>query len=106
MKSDNKKFDQSTLLVRLERNQHDLLKMKSALSSYVCEPRTPSLFERCETLKHKLENLSNTNVEIIQSLKGRKKSVSNYVERAKQQFQEFYQLQRGIEDYVAGARYH
>lgn len=106
MKSDIKELNQSSLLIRLERNQHDLLKMKSALTSYICEPRTPGLFERCESLKHKLENLSNTNGEIIQSLKSRKKSVSNYVERAKNQFQEFYLLQQGVEDYVAGARNH
>jgi cell fate (sporulation/competence/biofilm development) regulator YlbF (YheA/YmcA/DUF963 family) len=106
MKSDVKEVNESSLVMRLERNQHDLLKMKSALTSYICEPRTPSLFERCESLKTKLESLSTNNSEIIQSLKGHKKSVSNYVESAKQQFQEFYLLQQGVDDYVAGARNH
>lgn len=106
MKSDVKVLNKSSLVIRLERNQTDLLKMKSTLSSYMCEPRTPSLFERCESLKNKLENLSNSNGEVIQSLKGHKKSVSSYVERAKQQFQEFYQLQKGVEEYVSGARNH
>ena len=106
MKSNLKEFNKSSLVTRLERNQNDLLKMKSTLSSYTCEPRTPSLFERCESLKQKLENLSNTNGEIIQSLKGHKKSVSKYVERAKEQFQECYLLQKGVEEYVTGARNH
>ncbi len=106
MKSDLKEFGETSLVTRLERNQNDLLKMKSTLSSYTCEPRTPSLFERYESLKHKLENLSNTNGEIIQSLKVHKKSVSKYVERAKEQFKECYQLQKGVEDYVTGARNH
>ncbi len=106
MKSDVKELNKSSLVMRLERNQNDLLKMKHALSSYICEPRTPSLFERCESLKYKLEDLSSTNGEILQSLKGHKQSVSNYVERAKQQFQEFYLLRKGVEDYVAGARNH
>lgn len=106
MKLDLKEFSKNSLVTRLERNQHDLLKMKSTLSSYTCEPRTPSLFEWCESLKHKLENLTNTNGEIIRSLKVHKKSVSNYVERAKEHFQECYQLQIGVEDYVTGARNH
>lgn len=106
MKSNLKVSNKSSLVSRLERNQNDLLKLKMALSSYTCEPRTLTLFERCETLKHKIDNLSNTNGEIIQSLKGHKKSVKKYVERAKKQFQEFYQLQEGIEEYVTGTRNH
>ncbi len=102
MISDNK----SSLVTHLERNQHDLQKMKSILSSYICEPRTPSLYERSESLKQKLENLRNTHGEVIQSLKNQKKSLSSYVDRAKQQFQEFYLLQKGVADYVAGARNH
>lgn len=102
MISDNK----SSLVTHLERNQHDLQKMKSTLSSYICEPRTPSLYERSESLKQKLENLRNTHAEVIQSLKNQKKSLSSYVDRAKQQFQEFYLLQKGVADYVAGARNH
>ena len=58
MQSDVKELSPSSLVMRLERNQTDLLKMKSALSSYTCEPRTLSLFERCEALKSKLEHLS------------------------------------------------
>lgn len=104
MKSDVKEFDKSSLVMRLERNQNDLRQLKSTLNSYICEPRTYSLFERIESLRHGLEDLSNTNTEIIQSLKGRKKSISNYVERAKKQFQEFNNLQRNVEDYVAGVR--
>lgn len=106
MKSDVKELNKSSLVIRLERNQQDLLKMKSALTSYVCEPRTPSLFERCESLKGKLENLSSSNVEILQSLRGHKKSMGDYMDRVTQQLQEFYLVQQGVEDYVAGARYH
>lgn len=106
MKSDVKELNQSAVVMRLERNQADLRKMKSALCSYTCEPRTLSLFERCETLKHKLENLSNAHDEMLQSLRGRSKGLSNYVERAKQQFQEFYLIQKGVEEYIVGARSH
>ena len=106
MKSDVKEWNEHSLVMRLERNQHDLLKMKLALSSYICEPRTHSLFERCQSLKNKMEYLRNTNTEVLQSLKGRKESVSKYVERAKLQFQEFYTLQEGLEDYMVGVRNH
>lgn len=104
MQSDVKELSPSSLVMRLERNQTDLLKMKSALSSYTCEPRTLSLFERCEALKSKLEHLSKAHDEIIQSLKGHKRSVSHYVELAAQQFQEFYRIQKGVDDYILGVR--
>ncbi|MFS4491821.1 hypothetical protein [Maribacter sp. 2308TA10-17] len=104
MKSDVKEVDKSALVLRLERNQNDLQQLKRKLNSYTCEPRTYSLFERIESLRSGLENLSNSNSEIIRSLKSRKKSVEAYVDSAKEQFQKFNQLQQGIDEYVAGAR--
>lgn len=104
MDSDLKEVEKSALVIRLERNQNDLLQLKSKLNSYICEPRTYSLFERIEALKNGLENLSNSNTQIIGSLKNRKKSVETYVESAKEHLSKFNKLQQGVEEYVASAR--
>ena len=104
MKKDPSSLDKSALVMRLERNQNDLRQLRSALNSYTCEPRTQSLFERLESLRHALEDLTATNSEIIQALKAPKKSIGNSLERAMQQFTEFSILQKGVEEYVTGTR--
>ncbi|TMM57268.1 hypothetical protein FEE95_12335 [Maribacter algarum] len=104
MKSDLIEVEKSALVMRLERNQNDLRQLKNKLNSYICEPRTYSLFERIESLKSGLETLDNSNTQIIRSLKSRKKSVEEYVDSAKEQLNKFSQLQQRVEDYVASAR--
>ncbi|MGB5553763.1 MAG: hypothetical protein WBM83_03825 [Flavobacteriaceae bacterium] len=97
-------FEKSNLVLRLERNQREARQLKNKLSSYLCEPRTYNLFERSETLKSGLERLSDTNDEIIQALREKKKSVEEYMESVKQQFTMFHELQQGVQDYVQGMR--
>ena len=105
MKSfENTTVEKSNLVLRLERNEREVRQLKSKLNSYVCEPRTYSLFERVEALKMGLERLSATNREIIQALKERKKSVSDYMENVRHQLTEFHELQQGVHDYVQGMR--
>jgi len=104
MKSDLKEVEKSTLVMRLERNQNDLRQLKNKLNSYICEPKTYSLFERIEALRSGLETLNDSNTQIIRSLKNRKKSVETYIDSAKEQLSKFNQLQQGVEDYVASAR--
>ncbi len=95
--------DKNVLVLRLELNQKDVKRLRSQLSSYRCEPTTYSLFERIESLRNGLDNLSKTNSEIIRSLKEKKKKVDYYVERAKYQFSEFNNLHSSIEDYIQRA---
>ena len=104
MQSDINEVEKSALVIRLERNQKDLLQLKTQLSSYICEPRTYQFFVRIETLRDGLDNLSATNSEIIASLKERKRVVKKYVKRAKKLLLDFNQLQQGVDDYIAGAR--
>ena len=104
MATDFKEGDKSVLVMRLERNQNDLRQLKSKLNSYICEPRTQSLYERIESLRTGLETLSDSNRQIIGALKSRKKSLESYVERAREQLSQFQVLQQGVEEYVANAR--
>ncbi len=95
--------EKNALVLRLELNQKDVKRLRSQLSSYRCEPTTYSLFERIESLRSGLDNLSKTNTEIISSLREKKKKVDFYVERARHQFSEFNMLHNGIEEYIQGA---
>ncbi len=95
--------EKNALVLRLELNQKDVKRLRTQLSSYRCEPTTYSLYERIESLRSGLDNLSTTNTEIISCLREKKKKVDYYVERANQQFSEFNTLHNGIEEYIQRA---
>jgi hypothetical protein len=97
-------LEKNTLVLKLERSQQDVGQLRNKLNSYVCEPKTYSLFERIEALKNGLDTLSNTNKEIILSIRGHKKTMGDYVDRVRQQFVAFNELQRGVEEYMRGLR--
>lgn len=104
MNSNVSEVEKSALVMRLERNQKDLLQLKSKLNSYTCEPRTYLLHERIEKLRQGLENLRTKNSEVMVALIGSKETVEGFVERTTKLLTEFNQLQQGIEEYVVGAR--
>src|SRR5690606_11464191 len=91
-------------ILRLERNNKDLMQLKNQLSSYMLEPRTYSLFQQIEYLKSRMEYLKNTNQEILASLREPRKSFTDLMDSIKQQFKEFTELQQGVDDYIHIAR--
>lgn len=95
-------LEKNTLVLKLERSQQDVGQLRNKLNSYICEPKTYSLFERMEALKNGLDTLSNTNREIILSVRQRKKHTVDFVDRVRQQFIAFNELQRGVEEYMQG----
>jgi hypothetical protein len=95
--------EKNALVLRLERNQKDVDRLLDKLGSYRYEPRTHGLFERRESLRNGLEDLTRTNAEIIASLREKKRLVDSYVESAKRQFAEFIVLHGSIEEYIQGA---
>ncbi|WP_299537129.1 hypothetical protein [Ulvibacterium sp.] len=97
-------LQKSTLVLKLERTQQNVGQLRNKLNSYVCEPKTYSLFERIEALRNGLDTLSSTNKEIILSLRGPKRHSVDFVERVQQQFLAFNELQRSVEEYIHGAR--
>ncbi len=102
--SATKEYEKNALVLKLERHQNDLLQLRKKLNSYICEPKTYTLFERIESLKNGLDQLRNDNANIIQSVKDRKRAADDYVERIKRQFHEFNTMQKGVEEYIQGAR--
>lgn len=95
--------EKNALVSRLERNQKDVDRLRDRLGSYRYEPRTHGLFERRESLRNGLEDLTRTNGEIIASLREKKRLLDSYVESAEQQFAEFIVLHGSIEEYIHGA---
>lgn len=97
-------LEKNTLVLKLERSQQDVGQLRNKLNSYVCEPKTYSLFERVEALKNGLDTLSHTNREIILSIREHKRNMGDYVDRVRQQFSAFNELQRDVEEYMRGLR--
>ncbi len=91
---------------RLERNNDELLHLQTSLKSYVCEPKTYSLFERLQGLKKHLENLRKRNQELIEALKGHKNCLEEQLERSRQQFEEYRELERNVLEYIGMAKMH
>ncbi|HEA23402.1 hypothetical protein LCGC14_2422230 [marine sediment metagenome] len=101
-----REIDRNALVIRLERNQKDLLQLKSQLNSYRCEPKTHMLFEYIENLKNGMERLRISNLEIIGGLRQQRKAISDLIERAKLQLLKFNQLKEGVADYLARCMNH
>ncbi len=91
--------EKNILVLRLVRIQQDLQQLSSQLDSYRCEPRTYGLYESIESLRSGMDRLSRSNLEIINTFRAQKKTVSDYFERAKEQFLEFDKLKSRIEAY-------
>ncbi len=102
--STQQEVDENTLILKLERHQRALQQLQNKLNSYICEPKTYSLYERMEVLKWELEKLRSDNATIIANVKSHTRTMNNYVERIKNQFLEFNSMQKGVEDYIEGAR--
>lgn len=98
--SDAQVKDQSALILRLERNEQYVRQLRDKLNSYVCEPNTYSLFERIQALKTGLDAFSSNNREIIATIRDHRKTVEDYVDKVKQQFSEFNELRKNVDDYV------
>ena len=62
----------STSLLRLERINKNLLSLRTKLSSYMCEPKTLSLYQQMDSLKSHLEYMLSNNQQLIHNLRERK----------------------------------
>ncbi len=98
--------DTTPIILRLERNNSEISSLADKLNSYVCEPKTQSLFERMESLKKRLEKMRRSNVELIKLLKESKKSLETPKERIRKLLKEFKELENNVFEYIGMARMH
>lgn len=97
---DQPKTQKPSLVSKLERNGQELRHLRRLLSSHVCEPRTPGLFERIQILKNRLELLGKTHIEIMSSIYAKRISCANLLGRSEKQFAESEELRKEIKEYI------
>ena len=93
-------------LLRLERNNRSLLSLEEKLKSYVCEPKTRSLYNRMESLKQSLSKLKNSNLEIIKALKDHTLFFEDAKERIREQLENYKSLELKVLEYIGMAKLH
>ena len=93
-------------LLRLERNNREILSLKENLRSYTCEPKTPSLFDRYERLKSQLDSMRKKNSDLIEGFFDRKLGVEEQLNKIREQLQAFKQLELQVLEYIGMARMH
>ncbi len=93
-------------LLRLERNNQSLLSLEEKLKSYVCEPKTRSLYDKMESLKQSLANLKNSNLEILKALKDHSLFFEDAKERIKEQLENYKSLELKVLEYIGMAKLH
>ncbi|MBT8180067.1 MAG: hypothetical protein KJO53_00620 [Eudoraea sp.] len=93
-------------LLRLERNNRSLLSLEEKLKSYVCEPKTRSLYEKMESLKNGLANLKSSNLEIITALKDHTLFFEDAKESIREQLEKYKALELKVLEYIGMAKLH
>jgi len=93
-------------LLRLERNNQSLLSLEEKLRSYVCEPKTRRLYDRMESIKQSLQNLKNSNLEIIRALKDHSLFYEEAKDRILQQLETYKTLELKVLEYIGMAKLH
>lgn len=94
------KTQNPSLVSKLERSERELGRLRHLLNSHVCEPTTPDLFERIETLKGGLERLGKKNREIMGSLYPKGTPCDDLVQRSEEQLSESGELRKGVREYI------
>ena len=99
-------YSSNDALLRLERNNRSLLSLEEKLKSYVCEPKTRSLYDRMESLKNSLSKLKNSNREIIMALKDHTLFFEDAKDRIREQFETYKALELKVLEYIGMAKLH
>lgn len=106
IQSGKTRFAANNELVRLQRNRRDLMHLEQKLNSHTCEPCTPSLYEEIQSLRSRLEQLRNSNNDLINSVKQHKQTFDDVADVVKQQIHDFNELRKGVFDYSRIASSH
>ncbi|MDB2606981.1 hypothetical protein N9Y48_04320 [Zobellia sp.] len=93
--------DKNAIIVRLQRNQKDLVQLRTKLDSYRCEPKTYLLYERIGALRSEMDSLSNSNEEIILTLRNTDETINAHLDLVNRHLTEFRRLNDGVEEYLS-----
>jgi hypothetical protein len=93
-----------SLIRKVQQDQRNLLGLQRHLRSYACEPRTPVMFERRETLSHALDGIKSKNQLLLKDLSGPLKSGLGPDEQFRIQHRMCQDLENKIIAYLGDAR--
>ncbi len=98
--------NKTSSILRLERINSEILLLKDNLRSYTCEPKTSSLFEQREAIKHELEGMRSSNQELIKKMQSPKRGLENRLESITGRLRQFHELERSVLEYIGRAKMH
>lgn len=92
-------ISKSECILKLQRNTLDLQQLETKMASYVCEPNTYELFNKCQSILHNLRKLKQRNQELIQTIQKRKQLQIEEWESTIRQVRDFIDLSQSADDY-------
>ena len=96
----------NTPLLRLERINKNILSLNTKLNSYICEPKTLSLYQRMDSLKSHLENMLSNNNDLINRLRERTLLPDEGRKLVQQQLESYRNLELKVLEYIGMAKMH
>ncbi|MEN8788699.1 MAG: hypothetical protein ABF293_06250 [Flavobacteriaceae bacterium] len=96
----------NNIIHRLERINKNLLSLRTKLNSYICEPKTLSLYQKMESLKSHLDDMHGNNTELISNLRSRSLLLKEGKVMVKQQFEAYKNLEVKVMEYIGMAKMH
>ena len=97
-------FNSNTAILQLERINKNLLSLKTKLSSYMCEPKTLSLYQRMQSLRTNLEQLLADNLDLKMRL--RNTIGDDGKSKVQDQFESYKKLELKVLEYIGMAKMH
>lgn len=101
-----KSTDSNTVVLRLERINKNVVSLRTKLNSYMCEPKTLSLYQRLESLKQLLEDMRASNLELIKNFQNKALLADQGKASVKQQFESYKNLELKVLEYIGMAKMH
>tara|TARA_R110002049_G_scaffold16732_2_gene66231 strand:+ start:326 stop:664 length:339 start_codon:yes stop_codon:yes gene_type:complete len=92
-------ISKSECMLKLQRNTLDLQQLETKMASYVCEPNTYELFNKCQSILHNLRKLKKKNQELIQTVQLRKQLQITELESTIRQVRDFVDLSQSAHEY-------
>ena len=96
----------NTAILRLERINKNLHSLRTKLSSYMCEPKTLSLYQRMESIKRHLDDMRSNNIELIANFQNSTLKSDQGRELVEQQFESYKNLEIKVLEYIGMAKMH
>ncbi len=99
-------INSNSIIHRLERINKNLVSLRTKLNSYICEPKTLSLYQKMESLKKHLDDMHGNNIELISNLRSKSLLLKEGKVKVKQQFEAYKNIEVRVMEYIGMAKMH